>query len=136
MKKVLVYVFFFVLIAPLGGFAQKPYRLVLHLQTADTLVHKALVAQIGNIKKELPEASIKLICHGPGIVFLLKDSPYMNTLKAKAFENVEPVGCEYSMKQRGLTKADLTATCSTVPYGIVEIVKRESEGWLYIKLGF
>lgn len=112
-------------------------RVVLHLQSADTLVHKSVVNQISNIKKEMPDAEIELVCHGPGIEFLLtKKSVYSNRLNKMNLKQVMLVGCEYTMAQRNYTRQELVPFSTTVPFGIVEILKREQAGWLYIKLGF
>lgn len=112
-------------------------KVVLHLQSADSLVHRSVVNQIANIKKELPDTQIELVCHGPGIEFLTKkNGVYANRLQKLDLKDVELAGCEFTMKQRNYKKDDLVPFATTVPYGIVEILKREQSGWLYIKLGF
>jgi uncharacterized protein len=117
--------------------AQQNPRVVLHLQSADSLVHKSVVNQIANIKKELPNAEVHLICHGPGLEFLLvKKSTYAARVQKLALSGVQLVGCEFTMSQRNYKRSDLVDFASTVPSGIVEILKKEQAGWLYVKLGF
>ena len=116
--------------------AQQGPRVVLHLQSADTLVHKSVVNQIGTIKRELPDAQVELVCHGPGVSFLLKDSPYARKLPAKQLRDVAYVACEFTMAQKNIKKEDLVSFATTVPSGLVEILKKQQEGWLYAKLGF
>jgi intracellular sulfur oxidation DsrE/DsrF family protein len=112
-------------------------KVVLHLQSADTLVHKSLVNQISNIKKELPDSQVELVCHGPGIEFLTrKNAGYATKLQKMNLKDVVFAGCEYTMKQRNYKKEDLVPFTTTVPFGIVEILKKQQEGWLYIKMGF
>ena len=130
------FVVFFVSAALLAS-AQAPARVVLHLQSADTLVHKSVVNQISNLKKEIPGLQMELVCHGPGLTFLMKDkSMYADRLHAQKISDLVIVGCEFTMQQRGLTKADLVPFTGTVPFGIAEIVKKQQAGWLYVKLGF
>lgn len=120
-----------------NAMAQSGTRVVLHLQSSDTLIHKSIVNQIGNIKKALPQYEIELVCHGPGIDFLLKDkSTYINKLEKMSLTGVSYVACEYTMSQKKIKKEDLVALAFTVPYGIVEIIKKQEDGWAYVKLGF
>ena len=117
--------------------AQSKPRVILHLQSADSLVHKSIVNQIGNLKKELPETEIELVCHGPGIEFLLnKNSTYAKRIDKLKLSHVTMVGCEFTMSQRNYKKEDLVSFAGTVPLGIAEIVKKQNAGWLYVKLGF
>lgn len=110
---------------------------ILHVQTQDTLVYKSIISQVSNIKKEMPDAKIELVCHGPGIGFLLnKNAAYVNKLHHQNYKDVSLVGCEFTMKQRNIKRDELVPFAVTVPSGIVEILKKEQEHWLYIKLGF
>lgn len=119
------------------AFAQQSSKVVLHLQSADSLVHKSLVNQISNLKKSIPDATIELVCHGPGLEFLLKEkSRYVNKLNHLKLKDVSFVGCEFTMSQRNYKKEDLVPYAQTVPLGIAEIVKKQAEGWLYVKMGF
>ncbi len=134
MKKTLS-LFFFCLV--LSWATAQATKVVLHLQSADSLVHKSLVSQISNLKKSLPDATIELVCHGPGLEFLLKEkSRYVNRLNKLQLKDVTLVGCEFTMSQRNYKKEDLVSFAETVPLGIAEIVKKQAAGWLYVKMGF
>lgn len=118
-------------------YAQESPKVVLHLQSADTLVHKSIVNQIGNIKREFPQAEVELVCHGPGLDFLLKkNSSYINKIHKMNLNKISYVGCEFTMSQKKISKADLVDYATTVPYGIAEILKKQQLNWLYVKLGF
>lgn len=125
------------LLASFTGFSQTSPKVILHLQSADTSVHKSIVNQIGNIKKEIPDAEIELVCHGPGMEFLLKEkSQYINKLNKMNLKNVYFVGCEFTMTQKNISRDELVDFARTVPYGIAEIIKKQQQQWLYVKLGF
>lgn len=118
-------------------FSQEANKIILHLQTGDTLVYRSVVNQISNLKKSIPKATIELVCHGPGLNFLLKDkSRYVNRLDKLKLKDVSLVGCEYTMSTYNYTKEDLVPFATTVPFGITELAKKQAEGWIYIKLGF
>ncbi len=134
MSKLFLFIF---LLVTVSGFAQSETKIVLHLQSADTVVHKSLVNQVGNIKKAMPEAEIEIVCHGPGMEFLLKkNSKYVNRIHKMNLSDVSFVGCEFTMSQRNIKHEDLVPFAKTVPYGLVEIIKRQKENWNYVKLGF
>ena len=118
-------------------YAQQPSKILLHLQSSDTVVHRSLVNQIGNLKKAIPESSIELVCHGPGLNFLLKEkSKYADKLNKLQLKDLTIVGCEYTMASHNYTKDDLVPYVGTVPFGIAELAKKQAEGYIYIKLGF
>ncbi len=134
MKK---YFFFLSMVVSAQVFAQQQPKVIMHLQSSDTLVYKSVVNQVANLKKELPDAEIELMCHGPGIEFLLKGkSKYANKLDKLKLKGVTVVGCEFTMAQKNIKKEDLVPFATTVPFGIAEIVKKEQDNWLYVKLGF
>ncbi len=112
-------------------------KIIMHLQSADSIVHRSLVNQVSNVKKELPQAEIEVVCHGPGLEFLLKENArYINRIEKLKLPGVVFVGCEFTMSQRNVTRKDLVPFAQTVPFGLVEIIKKQEEGWLYVKLGF
>lgn len=119
------------------AFGQQQPKVILHLQSADTLAYKSIVNQIGNLKREIPDAAIELVCHGPGMDFLLNDkSKYVNNIHKMGLKDVTFVGCEFTMSQKNIKKEDLVPYAITVPFGVAEIVKKQQVNWLYVKLGF
>jgi intracellular sulfur oxidation DsrE/DsrF family protein len=121
----------------ISTYSQQAPKVLFHLQSSDTLVHKSVVTQIRNLKKEIPTAEVLVVCNGPGIEFtLLSKSTYINRLAKLNLSNVQVVACEFTMSQRKVTKADLNPYSGVVAHGIAEIVRKQSENWLYIKAGF
>ena len=120
-----------------GLYAQNDAKIIMHLQSADTLVHKSMVNQISNIRRELPAVQIEVVCHGPGLDFLKKDKEtYADRIQKLNPDGVTFVGCEFTMQQKNVTRLDLVPFATTVPYGLVEIIRKQQEGWIYVKLGF
>jgi len=83
-------------------------------------------------------AQLEVVCYGPGVDLLMKEK----TNVAKEIEelqtrfNVKFVACEFTMKRRGIEKAQLLSQVITVPAAVVEISSRQQEGWSYIKAGY
>lgn len=135
MKKLLLAIF--LLGALQQSFAQEQAKVIFHLQSSDTLVYKSLVSQIGNLKKQLPQTAIEVLCHGPGIDFLrVEKSKYATSIQAFGYTDISMVGCEFTMNQRKIKKDGIVSFATTVPYGLVELITKQQEGWIYIKAGF
>lgn len=116
---------------------QETHKVVFQLTSGDTLVHKALVKQIGHVLDAAPNSKIEVVCHSGGLPFLVaaqtKQSAKIKELKNRG---VAFYACENSMRDRNVTRQDLVEECGTVPSGIVEIIKKQEQGWAYIKAGF
>ncbi|MBL7829321.1 MAG: DsrE family protein [Saprospiraceae bacterium] len=112
-------------------------KVVFQLTSNDTLVHKALVKQLGNFLTAAPNSQIEVVCHNNGITFLqnavTKQADKIKELKAKG---VDFVACENTMRERKIKREELLAEIRTVPAGIVEIVLKQKKDWAYIKAGF
>ncbi|MBK9338550.1 MAG: DsrE family protein [Lewinellaceae bacterium] len=48
---------------------------------------------------------------------------------------VDFVGCENTLRERKINRAELMPEVRTVPAGIIEIVKKQRKKWAYIKAG-
>jgi len=112
-------------------------KIIMQLTSADTLVHKGLMKQLANITSVEPDVKIQVICHGPGIDLLLKDkSVVQNQLSAMSEKGIEFKACEFTLKEKKIEKSQLIAESGFVEAGIVAIVRKQMEGWHYIKSGF
>lgn len=127
----------FLLLCTQVSFAQVGSKVIFQVQSPDSLVYRSIVSQVTNLKKELPDTSIEIVCHGPGIDFLrIEKASYAKRVQALGFNDVSMVACEFTMSQRKITKSDIVPFANSVPYGIVELVRKQQEGWIYLKAGF
>lgn len=134
MKKII----FSILILVFAAISQaQSHRIVFQLSSEDTLVHKALMKNIGHVLQLAPDAKVEVVCHGPGLSMLVQEkSMVQSRIHELAGKGVAFVACEFTMKDRNVTKDKLVSDAGTVPGGIMEIVKKQEEGWSYIKPGF
>jgi hypothetical protein len=99
--------------------------------------NKALLRHITNATPVAPGTQIEVVCHGPGLEMLQAEkSVVAKKLKEHVAKGVSFVACEFSMKERKVSKEQLLPEAGTVEAGIIEIVKKQSQGWFYIKSGF
>jgi intracellular sulfur oxidation DsrE/DsrF family protein len=135
---------FFLFFNLLLGFGQlansqttSSHKIIFQLTTADTLAHKALMKQIKNIKSVSPETKIEVVCHGPGLEMLQKEkSTVRNGIKESTKMGVEFKACEFSLKERKVEKSSIVEESGFVEAGILYIVSKQEQGWIYIKAGF
>jgi intracellular sulfur oxidation DsrE/DsrF family protein len=77
------------------------------------------------------------VCHGPGLDILQTDKTIVaKKIKEYSEKGVQFYACEFAMKERKVTKENILPTAGFVKSGVVEIVKKQAEGWIYIKAGF
>lgn len=79
------------------------------------------------------KVTIEIVAYGPGLNMLKADSKVAARLNAALDSNVELAACATTMKKMKVTKADLVGGATVVPGGVIEIMKRQSEGWSYIR---
>lgn len=110
------------------------HKIVMQLTSGDTNVHKMVVRQIANILAAAPNSKIEVVCHASGINMLMtlqtKVQPKVIELKMKG---VEFVACENTMLEKKITKEEIIPEAGYVKVGILEIVRKQEQGWSYIR---
>ena len=110
-------------------------KIVFQLTSADTLIHQTLMSQLKNYYSVAPDAKFEVVCHGGGLNMLVKNTCVIqDDIKMFAAKGVSFLACEFSMKKKNVTKDQIVAGASTVTSGVLEIAKKQQEGWSYIKL--
>lgn len=114
-----------------------PLKIVIQLTSDDTIVHKSVIRQLGNITSVDSTLILEVVCHGPGIEFLhkektlLSDKISMYTKKGVVFN-----ACEFTLKERKIEKSKILEDARFVQSALLHIAKRQQQGWSYIKAGF
>lgn len=113
------------------------HRIVFQFVSPDTASQKALVNNLKNLRAGWPKAEVEVVFHGPGISMVMTEkTKYADQLRDYV-ENkgIKMVVCENTMRERKVERAQLLPFMGTVPMGIGEIVKKQEQGWSYIKAG-
>ena len=114
------------------------HRVLFALTSSDSTDWTITINNIRNlISGVAPETiQVEVVAYGPGISFLKKDSTAAADIKQfQDASHVRFVACGNAMRAHNLTQADLVAGAEVVPAGIVEVVRKQEEGWTYIKGG-
>jgi len=113
------------------------HRIVFQVASGDSMVHKQLMKQLGNILNVAPGTQLEVVCHGPGLDMLIAEKTVVaEKIKALHAKGINFQACEFSMKDRNVEKSQMIADASYVPYAIIHIATRQEQGWSYIKSGF
>jgi intracellular sulfur oxidation DsrE/DsrF family protein len=112
-----------------------PYNVVFDITSKDTVVHQMVMRWVSEIAKEYPDANLEVVFYGKSLDLVTKDkSPYAADItRLTSGKHVNFTVCEIAMKRNNVEKSQLVTGVNTVPDGIYEIVKRQSDGWAYIK---
>jgi len=76
---------------------------------------------------------IEIVTYGPGVNMLKLDSVVANRVDEARQAGVAIVACQNTMKNMKLTEADMLPNTSYVPAGVVEIIKKQRDGYAYIR---
>jgi uncharacterized protein len=88
-----------------------------------------------NIQNELgaSHVEIEIVAFGPGIGMLKADAPTARRVQEAKAAGIELNACENTMAAQKLTPADMNAAAGHVPSGAVEIIKKERDGFAYLR---
>ena len=90
---------------------------------------------VKNLQQELGAGNvvIEVVAYGPGVNMLKFESTASDRVDEALKAGVKIVACENTMKALKLNKGDMMSTIGYVPAGIVEIIKKQKEGYAYIR---
>ncbi len=76
---------------------------------------------------------VEIVAFGPGIDLLKFESELGDNINKAIDDGVHIVACENTMKSKHLVKADMLPNIGYVASGVVELIKRQREGWAYVR---
>ena len=110
-------------------------KLVLQVSDADPARWGLALNNAKNVQQELGagKVDIEIVAYGPGIGMLKAEAPTANRITEAVQSGIKVVACENTMTTQKLTKADMHAAIGYAPSGVVEIMKRQGEGYAYVR---
>lgn len=115
--------------------ASKKARVVVQVSEADPARWNLVLNNVRNLQDDLGAANvvIEVVAYGPGIGMLKLDAVTNSRVTEAIKAGVQVAACENTMRSQKLARADMHPAVSYVPAGVVEIVKRQQEGWAYLR---
>ena len=124
------------LVLSVMAFAQdKPVKIVFDVTSDNTKVHSTTVRHVKAMSQAYPDSKFEVVMYSGAMDMVLKDksSVAADLEELAKNENVSFVICEGTMKRYQVDASQLIPGVTTVPDGILQIIKRQAEGWGYIK---
>lgn len=115
---------------------EKDYKVVFDMTSNDTLNQQSLIRQLGLIREYNPSSKLDVVIYGNGLNMVVKNNTAQHAAVQKLLtdKNISFKVCAMTMKRYKVEKSGLLEGVQVVPDGIYEIVKRQQEGWGYIKV--
>jgi len=110
-------------------------KAIFHADLGDKAILRLTFANIRNLLTELgDEVSAELVANREAVKFFISENNDMeDPINELSSKGVRMLACEKAMKKYEVDKSDLLSCVSTIPAGVVQLVKRQEEGWSYIK---
>lgn len=110
-------------------------KIVFDVTSDDPKIHSATIRHVKAMSEAYPNSTFELVIYSGALPMALKEkSEQYEDMKAIASrENVMVNVCAMSLNRYNLDDTALIEGVGSVPDGILEIAKRQNEGWAYIK---
>ena len=125
-------------LAPLAASAQTSAvknKLVFQVSDAEPQKWNLALNNAKNVQDDLGAGAvqIEIVVYGPGIGMLKQDSVAGNRVAGALKAGVTIVACENTMTVQKLVKDDMLPAIGYVKAGVVELMKKQQEGYAYIR---
>lgn len=110
-------------------------KLVVQVSDADPGKWNLALNNVKNVQQMLgaDKVDAEIVVYGPGIAMLKAESVVASRIEEAKNAHIVIVACENTMKGMKLTKDDMLPDTSYVPAGVVELMKKQKEGYAYIR---
>ena len=119
------------------GGADRPHRVVMHLNSGDEKVQRGALNNIRHLYQELgrERLQLELVVHGAGLSLFTKNVTTLGQELAqlKADYGVHYIACSNTMKAMKITRDDLIGEVEDTVPAMVRLMERQEQGWVYIK---
>lgn len=115
--------------------ARRPNKVVFQVSDADPAKWGLALNNAYNVQAELGADTVEMeiVVYGPGIGMLKKGSAVDARVASALKGGIKIIACENTMRAQKLTKDDMLAEVGYVPAGVVEIMKRQQQGYAYVR---
>jgi intracellular sulfur oxidation DsrE/DsrF family protein len=118
-----------------GPAGKKHHKLVVQMSDNDPAKWSLALNNIKNVQDDVGAANvdIEIVAFGPGINMLKLESPVGARIAEAMKAKVAVLACENTLRAQKLSRDDMLPAIGYVPAGVVEIMKKQSEGWAYLR---
>ncbi len=113
----------------------KRQKLLVQMSDADPARWNMALNNAKNVQDELGAANvdIEIVAFGPGINMIKFDSVVNSRVSEAMKAGVQIVACENTLRTLKMSRADIISGAVYANSGVVQIMRRQSEGWNYVR---
>jgi intracellular sulfur oxidation DsrE/DsrF family protein len=110
-------------------------RVVFQVSDNDPAKWNLALNNARNVQQDLGRGNvdIEIVAYGPGLAMLKMESKVADRLAAAMDASVALLACENTMQNTKVKKDEMYGGISYVQAGVTHIMKRQREGWAYIR---
>ncbi len=115
----------------------KRHRVVFEVNTGPDTWDQVM-GNIENMRKAFGSEplDVEVVCFGKGLdLIVTAKTPAAEQLKTLSDTGVKLMACQNSMRKHKVTTADLLPFAGQVDSGAAEVVRKQEDGWSYLKSG-
>lgn len=119
-----------------GVAASAKPRLLIHVSENEAARWNMAIGNARNAQDEMGgpgKIDIEIVSNGPSVLMLKGDSAIAARIQEALKTGVKVVACENSMKGLKLAKDEMLPGVGYVPAGIIELTKKQQDGWAYVR---
>jgi len=128
-------------VAATAGCSQLPmaqqdrHKVVIQVSDADPAKWNLALNNARNVQQDLgkDKVDVEIVAYGPGLGMLKADSKVAARLAQALDSNIGLMACENTMRNTKVKREDMYGGVSYVDAGVVHLMKRQREGWSYIR---
>ncbi|SMB91716.1 hypothetical protein SAMN00017405_2236 [Desulfonispora thiosulfatigenes DSM 11270] len=111
----------------------KKYKALFHVDEKEKIM--LVLKNMANLLNDLgeDEVEVALVGNSEGIALMYQSSEYKEKVEALYKKGISFAACANTMKEKKLNKEDLLEFAYIVPSGVGEIVKKQAQGYFYIR---
>jgi intracellular sulfur oxidation DsrE/DsrF family protein len=121
--------------APALAAEPRKARVVVQVSDLDPARWNLALNNVQNLQDELGAANVEIevVAYGPGIGMLRLEAVTSSRIGEVVKSGVRVAACENTMRNQKLARADMHPGVAYVPAGVSEIVRRQQDGWAYLR---
>ncbi len=115
--------------------APQKERVVIQVSDADPQKWHLALNNAKNVQADLgaDKTEIEIVAYGPGIGMLKADALVANRIEEAVASGVKVVACENTMKVQKISRDDMHKNVEYVAAGVVELMRKQQQGYAYIR---
>ena len=118
-----------------NAIGQEKHKVVFQVSDNDPAKWNLALNNARNVQADLGKenVAIEIVAYGPGLAMLKMESPVSPRLAQALDLNIGLLACVNTMENTKTPKSDMYGGIGYVQAGVTHIMKRQKEGWAYIR---